>query len=272
MDFVKRGIDLTILISLLKIIFLLGFLIMIHEAGHLLVAKMCKVKVNEYSIGFGPAIWKKQGKETLYSIRIIPLGGYCNMEGEEEKSEKEGSFSEASIPKRIAIVLAGATVNIIFGFIVFFILSATAKTEIVDYYLASNLKTDNSFINHIRFGGMRTKELAISVLESIKMLFTGKLGVNDMTGIVGISDTVAKTSNMREFLSMLSLISVSLGITNLLPIPALDGGKIVLLIIEAIRRKPLNQQTEINIQLIGFSLLIALSIFVTYNDIVRILQ
>ena len=77
---------------------------------------------------------------------------------------------------------------------------------------------------------------------------------------------------MIEYLYMLSMISVSLGITNLLPIPALDGGKILLLIIEGIRKKPLKENTEIQIQLLGFSILIALSIFVTYNDIVRVLK
>ena len=71
----------TIILSALKIVFLLGFLILIHEAGHMLVAKLCKVKVNEFAIGFGPAIWQHQGKETKYVLRAIPLGGYCNMEG-----------------------------------------------------------------------------------------------------------------------------------------------------------------------------------------------
>ena len=92
---------LPIIISALKIVFLLGFLITIHEAGHLLVAKLCKVKVNEFAIGFGPIIWRKQGKETKYTLRLIPLGGFCNMEGEEERSENQGSFSKASIPKII---------------------------------------------------------------------------------------------------------------------------------------------------------------------------
>ena len=108
--------------SALKIVFLLGFLILIHETGHLLVAKLCKVKVNEFAIGFGPAIWKHQGKETKYALRAIPLGGFCSMEGEEERSDESGSFSKASIPRRIAIVAAGATVNILFGLIVYFIL------------------------------------------------------------------------------------------------------------------------------------------------------
>ena len=95
--------------------FLLGLLIGIHETGHFLVAKLCKVKVNEFAIGFGPTIWKKQKNNTEYELRLIPLGGFVRMEGEEERSEEEGSFSKASIPKRIAIVAAGAIVNIVFA-------------------------------------------------------------------------------------------------------------------------------------------------------------
>ena len=97
---------ISVIITILKIVFILGFLVFIHEGGHFLVAKLCKIKVNEFAIGFGPTIWRKQGKETKYALRLIPLGGFVNMEGEEERSEKEGSFSKASIPKRIAIVVA----------------------------------------------------------------------------------------------------------------------------------------------------------------------
>ena len=97
---------LNFIISAIKIIFVLGFLIFIHEGGHFLVAKLCKVRVNEFAIGFGPTIWKKQGKETKYALRLIPLGGFVSMEGEEERSLEEGSFSKASILKRIAIVVA----------------------------------------------------------------------------------------------------------------------------------------------------------------------
>lgn len=98
---------LNFIINTIKIIFLLGLLVFIHEGGHFIVAKLCKVKVNEFALGFGPTIWKKQGKETKYALRLIPLGGFVSMEGEEERSLKEGSFSKASIPRRIAIVLAG---------------------------------------------------------------------------------------------------------------------------------------------------------------------
>ena len=414
---------ITFIISALKIIFLLGFLILIHEAGHLLVAKLCKVKVNEFAIGFGPTLLQKQGKETKYTLRLIPLGGFCNMEGEEERSDVKGSFSQASIPKRIAIVIAGATVNIIFGLVVYFILmSCTGNyvTNIVDttiegysaeqiglqqgdkiiqiddrkinnkydlddilkqsngeemkllierngeikeylvkpkeiknkytgmylddrckivtvekgspaetqgvqandkilkinnedingdvnkaiqminqkgtgtvlltlqrgneeikieltpgyissYYLGVTMKqADDTLINHIIYGGIETKEFAFSIIDNLKDLFSGKVGVDQMMGPVGISEVVAKTSGFQEFIYMLALISLSLGVTNLLPIPALDGGKILILLIEAIRRKPMKQETEINIQLLGFSLLIVLSLYVTYQDILRI--
>lgn len=110
------------IVTIIKIAFILGFLVFIHEGGHFCVAKLCKIKVNEFALGFGPTIWKKQGKETKYALRLIPLGGFVNMEGEEERSNEKGSFSKASIPKRIAVVAAGGLVNIIFALIVYFIL------------------------------------------------------------------------------------------------------------------------------------------------------
>ena len=103
---------ISFIINAIKIIFLLGFLIIIHEGGHFLVARLCKVKVNEFAIGFGKMLWQKQGRETKYTLRMIPLGGFCNMEGEAEESDAEGSFSKASVWRRMAIVIAGATVNI----------------------------------------------------------------------------------------------------------------------------------------------------------------
>ncbi len=415
---------LGFILAVIKIIVLLGFLIFIHELGHFLVAKLCKVKVNEFAIGFGPLIWKKQGKETKYALRLLPLGGFVSMEGEEEKSEDSRSFSKASIPKRIAICSAGAIVNIIFGLIVYFILMAITlgpyvtnevdttlndfvaqkiglqngdkvieldgdkiksqsdinKTlanqngeeinikidrngEIIEYnieptevsskytgiylddeckivtvekgspaeeqgiksndkliainnepinedtqkvvkifnteglntmlltvkrgneevkieltpdyipnyYLGATFKkAQDNFINRCINSGIQTTDFMFSIVDNLKQLFTGNVGVDQMMGPVGISETVAKTEDIEDFVYLLALISLSLGVTNLLPIPALDGGKILILLIEAIRRKPLKEKTEINIQLIGFSILIALAIFVTYNDILRI--
>ena len=414
---------ISFLIAAIKIIILLGFLILIHEAGHFTVAKLCKVKVNEFAIGFGPAIWKKQGKETKYALRLIPLGGFVSMEGEDERSEDDRSFSKASIPKRMLIVVAGATVNIVFAVIVYFALissSGTYVSNVVDetingyaagqiglqngdeiieidgekvrsqkdinevisnsngeevnikidrngeileynvkptevqvkttgiylddeakiiavekgsssekagiqandklikvnsvdingdpnkaveainekglntmlltverggqqiqieltldyistYYLGVNLQlAPDTFWNRCINGGMQTADFLTSIVDNLKQLFTGQVGVDQMMGPVGISEVIAKTDGVREFFQMMALISLSLGVTNLLPIPALDGGKLLILIIEAIRRKPLKQETEINIQLLGFSILIALSLYVSYNDILRI--
>ena len=415
---------IAFLLTAIKIIILLGVLISIHELGHFIVSKWCNVKVNEFAIGFGPTIWSKQGKETKYTLRLIPLGGFNSLEGEDEASEDDRAFSKSSIPKRMAIVVAGATVNIIFAILVYFTLASTSGTyvsneiqnvingyvaqeiglqsgdkiieiegksiksqkdlntalensngneislkidrngEIIDYnkvtpsaiqssvtgiylddkckivaldknssserqgiktndvlikvnrvdingdrnkvieeikkegvntllftvkrgnqeidievtpdyqytyYLGVNLKNaEDTFINRCINGGMQTQDFLISIIDNLKKLFTGNVGVDQMMGPVGISEIVAKTDGFREFIEMMALISLSLGVTNLLPIPALDGGKILILLIEAIRRKPMKQETEINIQLLGFAILIALSLYVTYNDILRI--
>ena len=254
---------ISFIINVIKIIFLLGFLIFIHEGGHFLVAKLCKVKVKEFSIGFGKIIWQKQKKETKYTLRLIPLGGFCNMEGESEESDDEGSFSKASVWKRMAIVFAGPIINILFGILVYFILISTVGIQFVD-------PTRDTFINRIIYGGKATGEFILSILESVKILFTGGLSTDQMVGIVGISEVVVQTSGIANYIYLLGVISVSLGVTNLLPIPALDGGKLVILLIELIRRKPMKLETEAKIQLIGFSILMALTIFVTYNDIIRI--
>lgn len=419
---------LSFLVTAIKVIFLLGFLILIHEGGHFLVAKLCKVTVNEFAIGFGPTIWKSKNTKTKYALRLIPLGGFVSMEGEEERSEAEGSFSKTSIPKRIAIVLAGGMVNIIFGLIVYFCLvsalggnvsqkiasvekdfgaeqagilagdevvrvngkrihqkqditdimqtsggnpvtvqierngelldytvepkTITGKdtgiylgvegenltTEIVALYPGSpaekqgievgdiilkvNGKEVNSdpyqvvsyiseaetneiiftikrkeeikeikveaevsytyllgisfepaednFANNIYYGFWNTIDFSTSIIENLKMLFTGKVSANQLTGPIGISSMVAKTQGIQDFIYLLALISLSLGVTNLLPFLPLDGGKVVIYLIEAIRRKPMKEKTEMNLQMIGFAVLIGLTIFVTYNDILRI--
>ena len=112
----------------------------------------------------------------------------------------------------------------------------------------------------------------IAIGESIKTLFTGGISTDQMVGIVGISEIVVETTGILNYINLMALISISLGVTNLLPIPALDGGKILILIIEIIRRKPMKIETEAKIQRLGFSILLALSLYVTYNDIVRIIM
>ena len=242
---------ISFLVNALKIIILLGFLVLIHEGGHFIVAKFFKIKVNEFAIGFGPTIFTKVKGETKYALRLIPLGGFVSMEGEEERSDKEGSFSMASVPKRIAIVTAGGLVNILFGILIYYIIASISMSNLYQ-------------------GLVYTKDFIISIFESIIMLFTGGVSAEQMVGIVGISDIVVSTNGIMQYLYIMSLISVSLGTTNLLPFPPLDGGKIVIYLIEWIRRKPLKEEIELKIQTWGFAILIALAIYVTYNDIIRI--
>lgn len=311
-----------ILVNAIKIIFLLGFLIFIHEGGHFLAAKLFKVKVENFSIGFGPKIFTKKGKETEYSISAIPFGGYIKMAGEFEKNDEPGSFNNAKVLHRILIVAAGPMINIIFGILVFFILSvfsgynlSTTVSEIIpnanptgieigDKILEINGEKIKVLVNRngekielevmpteyngmyilgiqvalasgnfkekIYYGFWETVDFSLSIGESLKMLFTGNIGIEQMTGPIGISNIVAQTSGIYDFIYLLSLISLSLGVTNLLPIPALDGGRIVLLILEGIRGKALKEEIELGIQSLGFAVLILFSLYVSYNDILRI--
>lgn len=335
-----------IIIGIIKVVFLLGFLVLIHEGGHFLVAKLCKVKVREFSIGFGPKLFAKQGKETKYSLRAIPFGGYVDMLGEAEASCEQGSFSNAKVGHRIAIVAAGAIVNIMFGILVYFLLMTGSganrstviqslipeyisentvlqpgdkileingkktriKSDVDEILLQSNGETldmlvnrngenlalkvmpiaieygritryilgvevaqaEKNFANNLYYGSWETVAFVGSIGDSLKMLISGNVSFNQMTGPVGISGMVVKTSGIYEFVYLLAVISLSLGVTNLLPIPALDGGRLVLLIIEGIRGKALDQEVELSIQSAGFFLLILFSIYISYKDILRI--
>ena len=243
---------MSVIITIIKIIIILGFLVLIHETGHFLVARLCKIKVNEFAIGFGPLIWSKETEKTKYSLRLIPLGGYVNMLGEEERSEEEGSFSKASIPKRIAIVAAGGLVNIMFAILLFIVVAT-----IITGSLTMAISSTGNFI--------------MSMVESIKLLFTGGVTVDNLMGPIGISEVVSQTSSLIDFFYIMALISMSLGVTNLLPFPPLDGGKILIYIIEAIRRKPLKENFELKLQMIGFLALITLSVYVAFNDVGRII-
>lgn len=240
---------LTFIINAIKIIFLLGILVFVHEGGHFLIAKLCKIQVNEFAIGFGKIIWSKKYKSTIYEIRIIPLGGFVRMEGEETPSKVEGSFSEAKTWKKIIIVAAGGIVNIIFAIIIFFFL-------VIIYYKYP-----------LKEALYVTGNYAFSVIETIKILISGNVGINEFVGPVGISNIIVQTTDFANYIYLISAVSLSLGITNLLPIPPLDGGKILIYIIEAIRRKPFKEETEVAIQMTGFIFMIAISIFVLLNDI-----
>ena len=285
---------LNILFTIFKIVFALGFLIFIHEGGHFLVAKICKVKVKEFAIGFGPKIYQKQGKETLFTLRLIPLGGFNNLddtpetpkenETEEEKIERirkdkereedSRNFRNAKNWKRFLIVLAGGVVNIIFGLLVLFtIFTSTCEENNGKIIFDENgnpelIQTeDANFGDSLFYGGFQTKQYIIEMGKSIAKIFSGNIKSEDVTGPVGIGKVISQTEGIKDFAYILAVISVSLGVTNLLPIPALDGFKLIMIIYEAIRKKKIDPVKEANLQLIGFSILIILSLFVTWHDI-----
>lgn len=242
---------MSFIISALKIIFVLGFLVIIHEGAHFIVAKLCGIKVNEFSIGFGKEIFSKKKNETKYTIRLIPLGGYVNLLGEEDAIDEVGSFSNASKLKRFLILVAGAIINIVFGIVVFFILATIVN---------------NSFES----GFVVTKNYLSDLGESIISLVTGKFQKEQVVGPVGISSMIVNTSGLIDFFYIMSVISISLGVTNLLPIPGLDGGKILFIIIELIRKKPLDEKVEMSVTLTSLSLLITFAIMITIKDVINI--
>ncbi len=330
----------------------------IHEFGHFLFAKIFKIKVNEFAIGFGPSIFKKKKGETEYKINLLPFGGYCAMEGEDEQSEDERAFSRAKVWKRIIVVAAGATFNIILGFILMFSsvaidgaiqkdnLLITTKIASFDksattnqgnglcendiikkingrtvltidelsYLLGTNegnevditverdgktkelydvkfpsqkidsktyLTVDFYFYgekatvtNCLKQGFLRTVSMGRIVFMSLGDLIAGKFGINEVSGPVGVtqivSDAVTTSASnglagFSTLLNILCLITVNLGVFNLLPIPALDGSRILFLIIEAIRRKPVKKEAYVHA--IGMAILLTLMVVLVFKDL-----
>lgn len=327
-------------------------IVIIHEGGHFFAAKACRVPVSEFAIGMGPVIFKKQGKETLFTVRLLPIGGFCSM-GEDEESEDENSFRKQAVWKRMIVIVAGAFMNILLGFLlsfVFFLVSGKGITntialfsednapshmsglELGDEFVSINglrvytmndviyelsndedglvdftVKRDGELIvlNNVKFAteidpetGKQTliydfkvysekikaenlfhysiNKFAYDgriVLMSLRDIIRGKYGINDLSGPVGIvsaiSSVTAETGKIDWgfMLEMAMLITINVGIFNLLPLPALDGGRFVFLIVEAVRRKQLKAETEGMIHFVGISLLMVLMVIVTFNDI-----
>ncbi|MBO5869006.1 MAG: site-2 protease family protein [Oscillospiraceae bacterium] len=341
-------------------ILLFSLLIFIHELGHFAAAKLSGVQVNEFAIFMGPAIFKKQVGETLYSIRCIPIGGYCAMEGEDEDSENPHAFGKAKWWKRLIILAAGAVMNFVAGLIIFAIiylpgnqivvpeisqfteccifntadglqlgdeileldgeriyvngdvttilgLNDTIEHDITvlrngeklvfDNLVMAHTHTDENGESYLHYGFVIGAERTVGfggkldyvwkmsintvrmVRMSLQMLFTGKAGVQDLTGPVGIVQIMSETADSAEttkdaLLNMLyfgGFIAINLAVMNLLPFPALDGGRIVALLlttsIEAITKKKINPKYEAYIHGAGMVLLLALMAFVLFKDI-----
>lgn len=332
------------------IVALLVFMVVVvvHEFGHFIFAKRAKIKVNEFSVGMGPKIFGKQRGDTLYSIRALPLGGFCAMEGEDEEDREEeldfskrGHFNGATIGGRILTIFAGPLFNFILAFVILFALfgirghQTTTIDSIKENSIAqkygiqagdkivnigenkidtwkdiqtnlSKLDKQETIIKLIRNGQEKeievkfenskekvlgvTSKLERNILVSIKeslntffyfissmfdilrQLFTGKVGVGQLSGPIGVVGAIssAASNGFYSLLYITAFLSVNLGFINLLPIPALDGGRLVFLFIELILGRPVSRSKEGLIHTIGFIFLMGLILFVSFKDVIRL--
>ncbi len=327
------------------VIFLL--LVLVHEFGHFIVAKLCGVTVHEFAVGMGPVIFKKEHKGTVYSLRCVPIGGFCSLEGEDEESDDEGAFSNKSPLKRIAILLAGALMNIFLGFVLmtgFFFSQSDAMIAVpvidsvqqqsaaesaglmpgdkivtingekiqtqaelkfelsrykggsikVDYNRGGNLGSVDltpkqgedgayyigfvakaeplTFKSKVYHSFWHTLFYGKAILVSLWDLVTGSIGMENMSGPVGIVSEIgnAASRGIGDLVQLATLITINLGIFNLLPLPALDGGRIFFVLVELIIRRKIPADKEGVVHFIGFALLILLMLFATWNDISRL--
>lgn len=333
------------------LIAILMFLIMIaiHEFGHFIAARTVGVKVNEFSIGFGPTIWKKQGKETKYALRAFPIGGFCALEGEEENSEDKKAFCNQKAWKRLVIIVAGAVFNVLLGFVIVMIVTSMsnyyASTTVarfseksvssnyglnvgdkiisvdgrriyttydlsyaftgvedgqVDLIVERNNKKitlnnvkfstsvkDNIsyikvdfYVNAVKkdFGSFfsqsfkTTVSYARIVWFSLIDLLSGKYGISAVSGPVGVTAAIGKMAKygLRDLLPVIALITINLGIFNMLPIPALDGSRAMFILIEMIIGKPVNKKYETAIHTVGIICLLLFAAFITLKDVFQL--
>ena len=338
------------LVNILLTLVIFLVIIFIHELGHFLMAKWSGVRVNEFALGMGPAIFRRQKGETLYSIRAFPVGGFCSMEGEDSGSEDPHAFCNAVVWKRMAVVVAGAVMNLLLGFGL--IVGITAASDVItsntvasfsenassqasglqagDEILEINgrsiwvendiayqllMDTDGVVDMVVRRNGEKVElpEVAFAYQEdengshtlivdfkvvgepitignvlsysirksasvarlvwiSLLDLVTGNASLNDLAGPIGMTQVVGQAASVgvSSLLLLAAFITINVGIFNLLPIPALDGGRLLFLIVEAIRRKPIKREYEGYVHMVGFALLILLMIVVAFHDIWRL--
>lgn len=335
-------------ILLAVVLFLL--LIVFHEFGHFIVAKKSGIKVNEFAVGMGPLIYSKEKGETTYSFRLVPIGGYCAMEGEEDESNDPRSFDNAPAFKRFLTILAGPVANLIIAVLVFTIvggISGVVTTEVSDFIEDSPAKIagiekgdeisklngkeisdfteiskvvndfykDKDFEKEINVEVKRDgkdldfnfkpkveaenvyigiiparrtpgffEAIALGFKETgrnIKMiftilgrLFTGKLALGALSGPVGVLKELGNQaqSGLANLLYFLAYISVNLAVFNLLPIPALDGSKLLTSAIEMITGKKINKKLEERITMVGFFILLGLILVVSIKDIINLFR
>ena len=329
--------------TIIYAIIIFCLLIFVHELGHFIVAKACGVKVNEFAIGMGPAIFKKQKGETLYAVRLFPIGGFCAMEGEDEDSEDDRAFNNKPAWQRALVLTAGSFMNLLTAVVLMIVIAfvvgqaTTTVNEVLDdspAYRAGMMSGDrivevdgtavdewNDVITYIgessrdtadivveRDGAQQTltaaleydKEsgrtkigitpemkhsvagsvgsgmkntwnMTVMMYKVIKQLFTGDVSVSELSGPVGIVYAVNQSAKAGVIyvVYLASLLSLNLAIMNMLPFPALDGGRLLFLLIRKITGKRITDAIEGKIHFIGIILLMVLMVYVTWNDIVK---
>lgn len=363
------------MIQIILFLLIFGLVVVAHEFGHFLLAKMNGIHVVEFSVGMGPKLIKVQGKDTLYTLRLLPIGGACIFEQEdgleeeekdkengktegylEDTQENDGSFIHAKVWKRIATVAAGPIFNFLLAFLLSLIVVGVAGSDrpdlvsVMDGYPAQEaglmpgdriislnggrvyLYREVSFFSGLsqgkpvtvvyerggeryttvitprydeqagRYymgfsGGAYIKDNALETIrdsyyevrywikmtiQSLRMLFNGQASVRDLSGPVGVAQVVGEVYEEASTYGLLTvvinmlniaiLLSANLGVLNLLPLPALDGGRLVFMLIEAVRGKPVPRDKEAIVHFIGFALLMILMVFVLYNDILRLFR
>ena len=353
------------MVYILAAILVFGVLIAVHELGHFMAAKACGVRVNEFSIGMGPALWKKQKGETQYSLRLFPVGGFCAMEGEEEDSDDLTALKNQGFWAKLLIFAAGAAMNFIAGLLIILVLYADAQAFYVpvvagfadgcplesadglqegdrllridgekvyvysDISLLMGLNKTGAFDLQIERNGevitlrdftMERREytdqngkaytgyglyfgaeeatlgrklsyswnnamdFARLVRLSLQMLVTGQAGVKDLSGPVGIVSTMTQVGEqaattraaVENIAYLAALIAVNLAVMNLLPLPALDGGKIFFLVINAVSmllfKKQIPAKYENYIHFAGLILLLALMAVITFSDVWKLIH
>lgn len=339
-------------------ILILGAIILVHEFGHFIFSKLFGVYVYEFSLGMGPKLlhYKKKKGETEYCLRLIPIGGFVSLAGEDadnnDKIPEDRKLYNKPVWQRFIIMVAGATMNFVFAFVVLFIMAliyggasmkpviATVSEEYPAYkagvevgdrvisidgertyswsevqlYISMSKGNEMEFVLKNPEGEKRTVMITPEVVEdsegnknylvgigldntkktglgnaikytvettgylfrlmfiTLKQLFTGGVGVSDLSGPVGIYTVVSEEAKQgfESLMYLTAYLSVNVGVINLLPFPAFDGGRVLFLIIEKIRRKPVKAKTEAIVNTIGFGLLLLLMIVVTIGDIIKL--
>ncbi|SDC73954.1 regulator of sigma E protease [Succiniclasticum ruminis] len=339
------------MLTILACIFVFGILVTVHEFGHFITAKLTGMKVEEFSIGFGPTIYQQQEGETLYSLRMLPLGGYNKIAGmdPDDPEDPERGFNSKPVSSRMLVILAGSLMNILLPVLIFFGLflafgmdvpeNKPVLGQIIEGYPAeqSGLKEGDRILSingkpvhewldirkNIADSGMQpipfeiqrdkekltitvtpgvnpetgkpfigvvsslknvrltpgqaavasvtaTKNIIKNMYASLYHMVTGKTKA-EFSGPVGVAKMAGEVAHkgfdrLMQFTAMLSL---NLAIINLLPLPALDGGHFLILLIEAVTGHKLGKTAMQNIQKVGVAMILALTIFATFKDLTR---